>query len=42
MASPTVAKVERNTEQYGTLGWLKADAAYREKQQRLAAALKGW
>lgn len=42
MASPTMAKVERNTEQYGTLGWLKADAAYREKQQRLAAALKGW
>jgi len=42
MASPSVAKVERNTEQYGTLGWLKADAAYREKQQRLAAALKGW
>lgn len=42
MAAPTAAKVERNTEQYGTLGWLKADAAYREKQQRLAAALKGW
>lgn len=42
MASPSVAKVERNTEQYGTLGWLKADAAYREKQTRLAAALKGW
>lgn len=42
MATPSVAKVERNTEQYGTLGWLKADAAYREKQQRLAAALKGW
>ena len=42
MAAPTAAKVERNTEQYGTLGWLKADAAYREKKQRLAAALKGW
>jgi predicted phage terminase large subunit-like protein len=42
MAAPTAAKVERNTEQYGTLGWLKADAAYREKQQRLEAALKGW
>ena len=42
MAAPTAVRVERNTEQYGTLGWLKADAAYREKQQRLEAALKGW
>jgi predicted phage terminase large subunit-like protein len=42
MANPTMVKPKDDGPRYGTLGWLKADAAYREKQQRLAAALKGW
>lgn len=42
MATPSVARQSKSESQYGTLGWLKADAAYREKQQRLEAALKGW
>jgi predicted phage terminase large subunit-like protein len=42
MAAPSSPRQEKSQAQYGTLGWLKADAAYREKQQRLAAALKGW
>jgi predicted phage terminase large subunit-like protein len=42
MASPTAVRKASNEPVYGTLGWLKADAAYREKQQRLVSALKGW
>ena len=42
MAVPSAARPRDEGPRYGTLGWLKADAAYREKQQKLAAALRGW
>lgn len=42
MSSPSQARKASNEPQFGTLGWLKAEAAYREKRERLTAALKGW
>lgn len=42
MAMPTTARPANDEPKYGTLGWLKADAAHREKQTKLAAALRGW
>lgn len=42
MASPTREKPADKRFGYGTLGWLKADAAHREKQQRLVTAIRGW
>lgn len=42
MAAPITVRVKDDLPKYGTLGWLKADAAHREKQQRLAAAIRGW
>ena len=42
MATPSRTKPASNEPQYGTLGWLKADAKYREDKSKLAAALRGW
>lgn len=42
MAMPTTTRPANDEPKYGTLGWLKADAAHREKQTKLAAALRGW
>lgn len=42
MAAPSTVKKASNEPRYGTLGWLKADAAHRDKQARLAAAVRGW
>jgi predicted phage terminase large subunit-like protein len=42
MNTPTTGPKTSNAPQPGTLGWLKAEAAYREKQERLVAAIKGW
>jgi predicted phage terminase large subunit-like protein len=41
MATPTTAKKE-NGPVYGTLGWLKADAAHRDSVRKLEANLRGW
>lgn len=42
MAMPTSTRPANDEPRYGTLGWLKADAAHREKQNKLQAALRGW
>lgn len=42
MAMPTTTRPANDEPKYGTLGWLKADAAHREKRTKLAAALRGW
>ncbi len=42
MASPSGAKKVESAPAYGTLGWLKADSAYRENRLKLEAAIKGW
>ncbi len=41
MGAPSVAKKE-NGPVYGTLGWLKADAKYRDSVRQLEANLRGW
>lgn len=41
MSTPGGTK-KRSEPVYGTFGWLKADAAFREKRQRLEAAIRGW
>jgi predicted phage terminase large subunit-like protein len=41
MATPSVARKE-NGPVYGTLGWLKADAKYRDSVRQLEANLRGW
>jgi predicted phage terminase large subunit-like protein len=42
MATPSERRVVDDGPRYGTMGWLKADAAFREKQKRLEAAIRGW
>jgi predicted phage terminase large subunit-like protein len=42
MASPQAAVKKDDEIKYGTLGWLKQDSAYRDRQQRLVTAIKGW
>jgi predicted phage terminase large subunit-like protein len=42
MASPQKQRVKEDGLVYGTLGWLKSEAKYREQTQALEAALKGW
>lgn len=42
MAMPTKERPADNEVKYGTLGWLKADAAHRDRQSKLEAALRGW
>lgn len=42
MSSPSQTRKASNETKFGTLGWLKAEAAHLEKRERLTAALKGW
>jgi predicted phage terminase large subunit-like protein len=42
MATPSAGRPKDNGPRYGTLGWLKADAKYREDKLKLEAAIRGW
>lgn len=42
MATPSASRQKDDGPRYGTLGWLKADAKYREDKLKLEAAIRGW
>lgn len=42
MAMPTSTRPVESEIKYGTLGWLKADAAQREQRSKLESAIRGW
>ena len=42
MSMPSSVRPVESEIKYGTLGWLKADAAHREQRSKLESAIRGW